>query len=174
EEGQPVNSYVLKMKGYNDNLERLGHPVTLDLGVSLILIGLRKEYDGFVQNNNMHNIGKTVNELHAMLKLHEQTLHKNNASALHAIRAGKVQKVNKHKKLQPQMAVRGQNHGKGKNKLAYAPKPKIPPPLKREDPVKDSICHECGETGHWKMNCPQYLAELLKKKKNATSGAGGS
>ncbi|GJS95965.1 retrotransposon protein, putative, ty1-copia subclass [Tanacetum coccineum] len=42
-----------------------------------------------------------------------------------------------------------------------------------EDPAKDSICHECGETGHWKRNCPQYLAELLKKKKNAASGAGG-
>ncbi|GJU29902.1 hypothetical protein Tco_1173491 [Tanacetum coccineum] len=28
--------------------------------------------------------------------------------------------------------------------------------------------------GHWKRNCPQYLAELLKKKKNAASGAGGS
>nr|GEX05969.1 zinc finger, CCHC-type [Tanacetum cinerariifolium] len=88
------------MKGYIDNLEHLGHPVTLGLG--------------------------------------------------------------------------GQNHGKGKNKQAYAPKPKIPPPPKREDPAKDSICHECGETGHWKRNCPQYLAELLKKKKNAASGAGGS
>nr|GEV79126.1 hypothetical protein [Tanacetum cinerariifolium] len=116
---------------------------------------------------------KTVNELHAMLKLHEQTLPKNNAPALHAIRAGKVQKVNKHKKSQTQMAARGQNHGKGKNKQAYAPKPKIPPPPKREDPVKDSICHEYGETIHWKRNSPQYLAELLKKKKNANSGAGG-
>ncbi|GJT56367.1 retrotransposon protein, putative, ty1-copia subclass [Tanacetum coccineum] len=29
------------------------------------------------------------------------------------------------------------------------------------------------EKGHWKRNCPQYLAELLKKKKNAASGAGG-
>ncbi|GJZ20126.1 retrotransposon protein, putative, ty1-copia subclass [Tanacetum coccineum] len=38
---------------------------------------------------------KTVNELHAMLKLHEQTLtmSKNNAPALHAIRASKVQKA---------------------------------------------------------------------------------
>ncbi|GJT78064.1 hypothetical protein Tco_1044789 [Tanacetum coccineum] len=54
---------------------------------SLILIGLRKEFDGFVQNYNMHSLGKTVNELHAMLKLHEQTLNlpKNNAPALHAI-----------------------------------------------------------------------------------------
>nr|GEV41621.1 hypothetical protein [Tanacetum cinerariifolium] len=32
EEGQTVSSYVLKMKGYIDNLERLGHPVTLGLG----------------------------------------------------------------------------------------------------------------------------------------------
>ncbi|GKB92334.1 zinc finger, CCHC-type containing protein [Tanacetum coccineum] len=153
EEGQSVSSYVLRMKGYIDNLERLGHPVTLGLAVSLILIGLRKEFDGFVQNYNMHSLGKTVNELHAMLKLHEQTLNlpKNNAPALHAIRAGK-----------------------GKNKATYAPKPKIPPPPKREDPAKDSICHECGETGHWKRNCPQYLAKLLKKKKNTASGASGS
>nr|GEW85920.1 hypothetical protein [Tanacetum cinerariifolium] len=97
-----------------------------------------------------------------------------NAPALYAIRASKVQKVNKHKKSQTQMAASGQNHGKGENKQAYDPKPKIPPPPKREDPTKDSICHECGETGYWKRNCPQYLAELLKKKKNAALGAGGS
>nr|GFA17527.1 zinc finger, CCHC-type [Tanacetum cinerariifolium] len=92
EEGQLVSSYVLKMKGYIDNLERLGHPVTLGLSVSLILIGLRKEYDGFVRDYNMHNMGKKVNELHAMLKLHEQKLPKNNTPALYAIRAGKVHK----------------------------------------------------------------------------------
>ncbi|GKE68629.1 hypothetical protein Tco_1526701, partial [Tanacetum coccineum] len=136
--------------GYIDNLECLGHPVTFGLAVSLILIGLCKEFDGFVQNYNMHSLGKTVNELHAMLKLHEQTLTlpKNNAPALHAIRAGKVQKGKKHKKSQPQMAARGQNQRNGKNKHAYAPKPKIPPPPKREDPVKDLIYHECGKTGH--------------------------
>ncbi|GJV59625.1 hypothetical protein Tco_1465725 [Tanacetum coccineum] len=37
-----------------------------------------------------------------------------------------------------------QNQGNGKNKHAYAPKPKIPPPPKREDPAKDLICHEYG------------------------------
>ncbi|GKA21061.1 zinc finger, CCHC-type containing protein [Tanacetum coccineum] len=57
---------------------------------SLILIGLRKEFDGFVQNYNMHSLGKTVNELHVMLKLHEQTLNlpKNNASAIHVFELG--------------------------------------------------------------------------------------
>ncbi|GJZ43613.1 retrotransposon protein, putative, ty1-copia subclass [Tanacetum coccineum] len=132
------------------------------------LIGLHKEFDGFVQNYNMHSIGKTINELHAMLKLHEQTLRKNNTPSLHAIRAGKVQKGNKHKKTQPQMAARGQNQGNGKNKLAYAPKPKIPPPPKRENPTKDSICHEYGETGHWKRNC-SYLRANRKLKLGALS-----
>nr|GEW59997.1 hypothetical protein [Tanacetum cinerariifolium] len=92
EEGQSVSSYVLKMKGYIDNLERLGNPVTLGLGVSLILISLRKEFDGLVQNYNMHSLRKTINELHDMLKLHEQTLPKKNAPALHAIRVGNGQR----------------------------------------------------------------------------------
>nr|GEW90420.1 hypothetical protein [Tanacetum cinerariifolium] len=41
------------------------------------------------QNYNMHGMGKTVNEFAAMLKLHEQTLPKKDAPALHVIRAGK-------------------------------------------------------------------------------------
>ncbi|GJR56147.1 hypothetical protein Tco_1406668 [Tanacetum coccineum] len=130
EEGQSVRSYIFKMKGYIDNLERLGHPVSLSLAVSLILVSLRKEYDSFVQNYNMHGMGKMVNELHAMLKLHEQTLPKRDAHALHAIRAEK-----------------------------------IPPPPKKEEYAKDSVCHHCGDTGHWKWNRPQYLSELLKYKK---------
>nr|GEU36513.1 putative retrotransposon protein [Tanacetum cinerariifolium] len=70
---------------------------------------------------------------------------------------------NKHKKSQ--LAVRGKNQRKGKNKLAYAPKPKIPPPPKKENHTKDSICHQCCDTCHWKRNCPWYLAKLLKNKK---------
>ncbi|GJY89876.1 hypothetical protein Tco_0505072, partial [Tanacetum coccineum] len=77
EEGKSVSLYVFKMK----NLERLGHPGSLNLAVGLILVSLRKKYDSFVQNYNMHDIGKTVNELHVMLKLHEQTLPKKDAPA---------------------------------------------------------------------------------------------
>ncbi|GJW13969.1 hypothetical protein Tco_0018102 [Tanacetum coccineum] len=74
EEGQSVSSYVLKMKSYIDNLERLGHAMTQNLAVSLILVSLRKEYDCFMQNYNIHCMGKTMTKLYAMLKLHEQTL----------------------------------------------------------------------------------------------------
>nr|GEW36261.1 retrotransposon protein, putative, Ty1-copia subclass [Tanacetum cinerariifolium] len=144
EEWQFVSSYVLKMKSCVDNLERLGHPVSLKIRVSLILISLRKEFENFVQNYNMHGMGKTVNELHVMLKLHEKTLTKEDL-VLYVIRAGKVQKKN-NKQKKPQLATKGQNQGKGKNKLTYVPKPKIPPPPKRENSPKDLICHQCGDT----------------------------
>ncbi|GJU34150.1 hypothetical protein Tco_1182504 [Tanacetum coccineum] len=88
---QELKTLFSQQADYIDNLERLGHPVSLSLAMSLILVSLCKEYDSFVQNYNMHDIGKTVNELHAMLKLHEKTLPKQDAApALHAIRAGKV------------------------------------------------------------------------------------
>nr|GEY83073.1 hypothetical protein [Tanacetum cinerariifolium] len=91
EEGKYVSSYFLKMKSYIDNLERLSHAMSQNLTLSLILVSLRKKYDSFVQNYNMHGMGKTVTELHAMLKLHEQTLPKKEAApAPHAIKAGKV------------------------------------------------------------------------------------
>ncbi|GJT26131.1 retrotransposon protein, putative, ty1-copia subclass [Tanacetum coccineum] len=152
EEGQSVSSYVLKMKSYIDQLERLDHPVTLNLGVSLILVGLSKKYDSFVQNYNKYSMGKSVNELQAMLKLPEETLPKKVAApALHAIRAEKVQK-NKNKK--PSKAAKGVQ-GKGKHKMAdanvvpfYAPKPKNPLS------PKDAICHHFGEglRGSKKLN----------------------
>ncbi|GJY60844.1 putative retrotransposon protein [Tanacetum coccineum] len=66
----------------------------------------------------------------------------------------------------------GKGKDKGKTKLAYAPKPKIPPPPKRENLIKDSVCHHYKEVGHWRRNFPSYHAEL-KKRKNA-SGASTS
>ncbi|GJT28236.1 zinc finger, CCHC-type containing protein [Tanacetum coccineum] len=135
---------------YIDNLERLGQPVSLRLAVSLILVSLSKEYDGFVWNYDMHSMGKTVNELHAMLKLHEQTLPKKDVAPMfHAIRIGRVQENQKKK---PHKTAKG-NQGKAKmgNALvpapSFAPKPKNPPTPKKDNPAKDAICHQCGEVG---------------------------
>ncbi|GJV26729.1 hypothetical protein Tco_1383177, partial [Tanacetum coccineum] len=142
---------VAMMKDYIDNLERLDQPVGQNLAVSLILVSLNKDFASFVQNFNMHDMGKTVNKLHVMLKLHEETLPKKDVNpALHAIRVGRVQKNQKNKPHKS--AKRGR--GKGKSKMGYAPnnapfapKPKTPPPPKKESPVKDVICHQCGEIG---------------------------
>ncbi|GKE39318.1 retrotransposon protein, putative, ty1-copia subclass [Tanacetum coccineum] len=57
----------------------------------------------------------------------------------------------------------------------FALKPKNPLTPKKDNLAKDAICHQCGEIGHWRRNCPVYLAELMKKKKlsqgASTSGA---
>ncbi|GKA68846.1 zinc finger, CCHC-type containing protein [Tanacetum coccineum] len=148
------------MKSYLDTLECLGYAMPKELGVILILNSLNNDYNQFVQNYNMHSMGKTLAELHAMLKLFEKGIPKKaKTSAVLAIREGKIQKDKK----KPQ----GENgKGKGKNKLAYAPKAKIPPPPKRDNPAKDSICHHCKEVGHWRRNCSSYHAKL-KKRNNA-------
>nr|GFB63122.1 zinc finger, CCHC-type [Tanacetum cinerariifolium] len=36
---------------------------------------------------------------------------------------------------------------------------------------KDDTCHHCKKAGLWKRNCPVYLAELLKKKKQVDSAS---
>ncbi|GJS25567.1 hypothetical protein Tco_0454199 [Tanacetum coccineum] len=43
------------------------------------------------------------------------------------------------------MAAKGNNKGIGKTKLAYAPKPKIVPPPKKDNPTKDASYYQCSE-----------------------------
>ncbi|GKF25914.1 zinc finger, CCHC-type containing protein, partial [Tanacetum coccineum] len=135
-----------------DQLEHLGYMLPQDIIVGLILNGLTKDFAGFVRNYNMHNMGKTIGELHAMLIEYEKGLPK--------------------KAETPQ----------GNDKQVYIPKPKNPKPSAKEHPVKDDTCHHCKEVGHWKRNhckevghwkrnCPVYLAELLKKKKQVGSAS---
>ncbi|GKC90332.1 putative RNA-directed DNA polymerase [Tanacetum coccineum] len=165
EEGQSVSTYVLKMKAYLDQMERLGYPMPLVLRVNMILTSLSKDYDQFVQNYNMHGMGKTIPELHAMLKLAEKGIPKKTHVVL-SIRQGQIQKP------KSQVRGKGKQRGKGKSKLAYDPKHKISPPAKKEHPAKDTECHHYHKTRHQKRNCPLYLAEL-KKNKASTSGTSG-
>ncbi|GJS47116.1 reverse transcriptase domain-containing protein [Tanacetum coccineum] len=143
--------------------ESLCYAMLNELGVSLILNSLNKDYYQFVQNYNMHSIGKTIAKLHAMLKLLEKGIPKKvETPVVLAILKGKIQK----EKRKP-LGAKGKD--KGKNKLAYAPKHKIPPPPKRDNLAKDSVCHHYKEVGHWRRNCPSYQAEL--KKRNEASMA---
>ncbi|GJW09163.1 retrotransposon protein, putative, ty1-copia subclass [Tanacetum coccineum] len=96
EEGKPVVAYVIQMKGYVDQLERLGYVLPRDLIVGLILKGLTKDFSGLVRNYNMHNMGKTVGELHVMLVEYEKGLPKKaETSQVMMIKGGKIQKANK-------------------------------------------------------------------------------
>ncbi|GKC38878.1 zinc finger, CCHC-type containing protein, partial [Tanacetum coccineum] len=55
------------MKGLMDQLHTLGKPYDNDMAVNLINGSLNKDFGDFVRNFNMHCVGKTVTELHALL-----------------------------------------------------------------------------------------------------------
>nr|GEV70387.1 hypothetical protein [Tanacetum cinerariifolium]GEY48678.1 hypothetical protein [Tanacetum cinerariifolium] len=64
------------MKDYVEQLERLGYVLPRDLSVGLTLNGLTSDFTGFVRNYNMHNTGKTIGELHAIVIEYEKGLPK--------------------------------------------------------------------------------------------------
>ncbi|GKE68149.1 retrotransposon protein, putative, ty1-copia subclass [Tanacetum coccineum] len=97
------NAYNEELKSMFEKQARVKRPTecpwfTLlpqDLTVGLILNGLTKYFVGFVRNYNMHNMGKTIGELHAMLIEYEKGLPKQaETPQVIAIRGCKIQKAN--------------------------------------------------------------------------------
>nr|GEV85084.1 retrotransposon protein, putative, Ty1-copia subclass [Tanacetum cinerariifolium] len=124
---------------------------------------VERDFAEFVRNYNMHNMEKTIGELHAMLIEYEKGLPKKaKTSQVMAIRSGKIQKANN-----KSLKAKGKDkaNGKVKDKQIYIPKPKNPKPTAKEYPAKDDTCHHYKDVGHSKRNCLVYLSELLKKKK---------
>nr|GEX20041.1 hypothetical protein [Tanacetum cinerariifolium] len=186
EEGKFVSSYILKMKSYIDNLERLGHPVTTGLGMTTSPAN-NSVFRGFFEKQKLFGPNfidlyrklrivlsikdklnyleqpippapvapkgqqvvleiiathtawiKGSKEINGLMLITMKPEIQRNLENLHAhemlpeLKTLKGPKGNnKHKKPQSQLAARGQNQGNGKNKIAYAPKPKISPPPKR-------------------------------------------
>ncbi|GJS53401.1 reverse transcriptase domain-containing protein [Tanacetum coccineum] len=80
-EGQTVSFYVLKMKSYIDNLKRLGHAMTRNLSVSLILVlqnsayNFRKWKMGLLDSNHFDPLLTTCLKLRAFNRAaHGRTL----------------------------------------------------------------------------------------------------
>ncbi|GJZ57348.1 retrotransposon protein, putative, ty1-copia subclass, partial [Tanacetum coccineum] len=71
-DSRPFGPYVIKMKNYVVQLERLGYVLPQDLSVALILNGPTSNFTGFVRNYNMHNMGKTIDKLHKSLNAKEK------------------------------------------------------------------------------------------------------
>ena len=154
--GSSVSLHVLKIKGYLNHLQKLSLKITQELAVDIIFQSLPDAFDGFIMNYNMHNMEKTVSELHGMLKTAEQNI-KNTKDVL---------MVNKGKGMK--------RKGKGKRKVKAAkdfqkPKPKPQPKAK---PPKEGVYHFYNKLGHWKRNWKVYLEDLNKKKSDRGSSLG--
>ncbi|KAJ9544413.1 hypothetical protein OSB04_024120 [Centaurea solstitialis] len=151
--GTSVSDHVMKMKRYLDQLERLGHPVPLQLATDTILNPLLEDYKPFVVNYNMNNMEKSIAELHSMLKTAELNMGtKNKTKDVLMVRDGGVKKRHGHtstsKGKGPVQAVlsapKVHNKGKGKGK-------KVKPNKARTK----NRCFTCNEVGHWRQNCPK-------------------
>nr|GEU63135.1 hypothetical protein [Tanacetum cinerariifolium] len=73
-EVKKVGAYVLEIKDYVEQLECLGYVLPQDLSVGLILNSFTSDFTGFVRNYNMHNMGKKIGEIHALLIEYEKGL----------------------------------------------------------------------------------------------------
>nr|GEW71987.1 hypothetical protein [Tanacetum cinerariifolium] len=175
EESKSVAAYILKMKDYVEQLERLGYVLPQDLSVGLILNGLTSDFAGFVRNYNMHNMEwkDYVQQLERLGYVLPQDLRVSLIlNGLTSDFAGFVRNYNMHNMGKTIGEIhdllieyeKGKANGKGKDKQVYIPKPKNPKLAAKEHIAKDDTCYHCKEVGHWRRNCPVYLAELLKKK----------
>ncbi|GJR62912.1 hypothetical protein Tco_1505074 [Tanacetum coccineum] len=104
---------------------------------------LKDMFEKQARVKSMHNMGKTMGELHAMLIEYEKGLPKKaETPQVMMIKGGKIQKVSK-KSLK--VKGKGKANDKGNDKQVYIPKPKNPKPSAKENPAKDDAYHQCKE-----------------------------
>ncbi|KAJ9557737.1 hypothetical protein OSB04_012351, partial [Centaurea solstitialis] len=152
--GTSVSDHVMKMKRHLDHLERLGHPVPLQLATDTILYSLSDDYKPFVINYNMNNMEKTIAELHSMLKTAELNMGtKNKTKDVLMVRDGGVKKKHGHGGISkgkgpvqtvqnaPKVRENGKDKGKGK---------KVKPNKSRIE----NRCFTCNEVAYSCVSSP--------------------
>src|SRR3989337_3645177 len=142
-ENSSVSKHILKMSGYYNHLTQLGVDLPVDCVIDRVLQSLPPSYKGFVMNYNMQGMKKTIPELFAMLKYAEVEIKKEH-QVLMVNQTTSFKKKGKGKK--------GNFKKNGKQVAAQVKKPK-------SGPKPETECFYCNGTGHWKWNCPKYLAD---------------
>ncbi|KAI3718325.1 hypothetical protein L6452_19190 [Arctium lappa] len=73
-ERSSVSTHILKMKGYFDQLTRLGFPLGQELEIDMVLNSLPKTYKQFIKGYNMKGLNKTLTKLYNLLKTTEKDM----------------------------------------------------------------------------------------------------
>ena len=63
QDGTPVSTHLLKMKGYFDHLERLGMKFEVELQTDLIMLSLPPSFDSFISHFHMSDMQRTIPQL---------------------------------------------------------------------------------------------------------------
>src|SRR3954469_21246293 len=151
EENSSVSEHVLKMSGHANELQELGIMIPNELGIHRVLESLPPSYKNFVMNYNMQRMKKSLPELLLMLKTAEVEIKKEH----------QVLMINKN------TSFKKGKKGKPKGNFKKAGKSVAKPEKKTKNgPKPETECFYCKGTGHWKRNCPKYLADKKVGKVN--------
>ena len=143
EENNSVSEHILKMSGYHNHLTQLGVDLPVDCVIDRVLQSLPPSYKGFIMNYNMQGMEKTIPELFAMLKAEEVEIKK------------------EHQVLMVNKTTSFKKKGKGKKGNFKKNSKQVATPRKKpkSGPTPKTECFYYKGTGHWKQNCPKYLAD---------------
>src|SRR6266496_1377550 len=146
EENSSVSEHILKMSGLHNRLSQLGVNLPDDSVIDRILQSLPPSYKSFVMNFNMQGMEKTIPEVYSMLKSAEVEIKKEHQVLM-------VNKTTSFKK------GKGKKNFKKDGKGVAAPGKSVTGKRPKHGPKPETECFYCKGNGHWKRNCPKYLAE---------------
>ena len=150
EENSSVSEHILKTFGYYNHLTQLGVDLPVNCVIDRVIQSLPPSYKGFLMNYNMQGMNKTIPELFVMLKAAEVEIKKEH-QVLMVNKTTSFKKKGKGKK--------GNFKKNDKQDVAPVKKPKV-------GPKPETECFYCNGNGHWKRNCPKYLADKKDGKVN--------
>ena len=139
------------MSGYSNRLAKLGTALPQEAITDIILQSLPPSYKSFVLNYNMQGMNKSPGELFAMLKVAESEIRK------------------EHQVLMVNKTTGFKKSGKGKKGNSKKSGKAIGPPMKKPKARRkpETECYYCKGMGHWKRNCPKYLADKKAAKEKS-------
>ncbi|KAI3781084.1 hypothetical protein L2E82_11083 [Cichorium intybus] len=73
-EGSSIDSHVLKIERYIGELYKLGHPISQEMSVKILLDSLTNRYDLFIQTYRKEDRKKTFMEMRSLLTLYESLM----------------------------------------------------------------------------------------------------
>jgi hypothetical protein len=131
------------MLGYTQRLEQLDCKIPEKLKIDRVLQSLPTSYKGFVVTHYQIGTTDTITELFARLKAAEVDIKKDN----HVLMVNKTTSFKKAKRAKGSFK-------KGSGKRVAPTEKKL-----KSGPKPDTECFYCKDKGHWKRNCPKYLAD---------------
>jgi hypothetical protein len=143
DEGSSVSDHAIKMSSYTQCLEQLDGKIPEELKIDKVLQSLPPSYKGFAVTHNQIGTTDTITDLFAKMKATKVDIKKDNH----------VLTVNKTTSFKKAKGAKG-SFKKGSGKRVAPTEKKL-----KSGPKSDTECFYCKDKGHWKCNCPKYLAD---------------